>query len=248
MAFRFRKSFRIIPGVRLNFGKKSVGVSVGNKWGGVTFNSKNGTTYRASVPGTGASVTHNVPRGEKTAPQSSGAASSSARSGSSLKGKIVLGAVIALLICGVIGVVEKILPPASAPVETVEPVRAISEPVESVNPVDLAPYLAPAESNIYHKSDCPSLTGKNPDNFSQFLTAEAAAVAGFAPHAECLPADAPVPAAQSADPFIASVLTKKYHHKSCVFAAQINPKNRIDFESTSEAEQSGYEPCKNCID
>lgn len=55
MGFRFRKSVKIAPGVRLNFGKKSTGISIGNKYGGVSMNSKSGVKARASLPGTGVS-------------------------------------------------------------------------------------------------------------------------------------------------------------------------------------------------
>lgn len=57
MGLRFRKSVKLAPGVKLNFGKKSVGVSIGGKYGGVSFNSKTGTRSRISVPGTGISYT-----------------------------------------------------------------------------------------------------------------------------------------------------------------------------------------------
>ena len=65
MAFRFRKSIKIFPGIKINFGKKSVGVSIGNKLGGVSINSKTGTTTRVSVPGTGISYTQ---KAKKTIP------------------------------------------------------------------------------------------------------------------------------------------------------------------------------------
>lgn len=52
MAFRFRKSIKMAPGVKLNVGKKSVGVSVGGKYGGVSFNSRSGSRARVSAPGT----------------------------------------------------------------------------------------------------------------------------------------------------------------------------------------------------
>lgn len=55
MGFRFRKSFKIAPGVKINLGKKSVGMSIGGKHGGVSFNSKSGSRVRASIPGTGLS-------------------------------------------------------------------------------------------------------------------------------------------------------------------------------------------------
>lgn len=60
MGFRFRKSFKIAPGVRVNFGKKSTGISIGNRGGGVSFNTKTGTRVRASIPGTGISYSSKV--------------------------------------------------------------------------------------------------------------------------------------------------------------------------------------------
>lgn len=82
MGLRFRKSIKIAPGVKLNFSKKSVGVSVGGKYGGVSFNSKSGTTVRASAPGTGLSYSSKVSGGSKRATKdgsSSSAASSNYR-------------------------------------------------------------------------------------------------------------------------------------------------------------------------
>lgn len=55
MGFRFRKSFKIAPGVKFNVGKKSVGVSIGGKRAGVSFNSRTGARARVSAPGTGLS-------------------------------------------------------------------------------------------------------------------------------------------------------------------------------------------------
>ena len=57
MGFRFRKSVKIAPGVKVNFGKKSVGMSIGNKGGGLSFNSRTGARARASIPGTGSCCT-----------------------------------------------------------------------------------------------------------------------------------------------------------------------------------------------
>ena len=55
MGTRFRKSKEILPGVKVNLGKKSVGISVGGKLGGVSVNSKGDVTKRVSAPGTGLS-------------------------------------------------------------------------------------------------------------------------------------------------------------------------------------------------
>ena len=55
MALRFRKSIKVAPGVKVNLGKKSAGVSVGGKGAGLSFNSKTGARARASIPGSGIS-------------------------------------------------------------------------------------------------------------------------------------------------------------------------------------------------
>lgn len=57
MGLRFRKSIKIVPGVKLNLNKKSTSISFGGKRSGVTVNSKRGTSYRVSAPGTGISYT-----------------------------------------------------------------------------------------------------------------------------------------------------------------------------------------------
>jgi hypothetical protein len=57
MGLRFRKSIKIAPGIRLNVGKKSIGVSVGGRHGGISVNSRTGARARASLPGTGLSYT-----------------------------------------------------------------------------------------------------------------------------------------------------------------------------------------------
>ena len=72
MGFRFRKSVKIAPGVKLNFGKKSAGMSIGGKYGGVSFNSKTGARVRASAPGTGLSYSTKLSgSGKKCAKSSS---------------------------------------------------------------------------------------------------------------------------------------------------------------------------------
>ena len=69
MGFRFRKSVKIAPGVRLNIGKKSVGISACVKGARVSVNSKGRVTKTVGLPGTGLSYT-------KTGKIGGGAASS----------------------------------------------------------------------------------------------------------------------------------------------------------------------------
>ena len=55
MGFRFRKSFKIAPGVRVNIRKKSVGISAGVKGARVSVNSNGRVTKSVGIPGTGLS-------------------------------------------------------------------------------------------------------------------------------------------------------------------------------------------------
>ena len=66
MGFRFRKSVKIAPGVKVNFGKKSVGMSIGNRYAGVSVNSRTGARARVSAPGTGLSYSTKI-SSERTA-------------------------------------------------------------------------------------------------------------------------------------------------------------------------------------
>lgn len=52
-SLRFRRSVRIAPGVRLNFNKRSVGVSAGARGARVSVNSDGRSTRSVGIPGTG---------------------------------------------------------------------------------------------------------------------------------------------------------------------------------------------------
>ncbi|WP_221393461.1 DUF4236 domain-containing protein [Dyadobacter sp. NIV53] len=52
MSWSFRKRVKIIPGLHLNFSKNGISTSIGGRGGSVTF-SKRGTSFNASIPGSG---------------------------------------------------------------------------------------------------------------------------------------------------------------------------------------------------
>ena len=60
MGLNFRKSINLGKGVKLNIGKKSVGVSAGVKGARVSMNSSGRKTATFSLPGTGLSYTMNL--------------------------------------------------------------------------------------------------------------------------------------------------------------------------------------------
>jgi hypothetical protein len=57
MGFRFRRSIKILPGIRLNFGKRGISTSIGVRGAHVTFG-KTGTRTTVGLPGNGISYTH----------------------------------------------------------------------------------------------------------------------------------------------------------------------------------------------
>jgi hypothetical protein len=52
-SFRFRRTFRIAPGIRLNFNKRSVGISAGVPGARASINSDGRSTRSVGIPGTG---------------------------------------------------------------------------------------------------------------------------------------------------------------------------------------------------
>ncbi|WP_064691527.1 DUF4236 domain-containing protein [Rhizobium aegyptiacum] len=70
MAVRFRKSFKLAPGLRLNVGKKGASLRVGPKGAGYTVGTS-GQRVSASIPGTGVGFTSKVGK-RKSDDQSAG--------------------------------------------------------------------------------------------------------------------------------------------------------------------------------
>ncbi|WP_447515241.1 DUF4236 domain-containing protein [Clostridioides difficile] len=62
MGFNFRKSINLGGGLKLNLGKKSVGISAGVKGARVSVNSKGRKSATLSIPGTGISIQKLVQR------------------------------------------------------------------------------------------------------------------------------------------------------------------------------------------
>src|ERR1700720_1997362 len=57
MGFRFHRSIKLFPGLRLNVGKRGISASIGVRGAHVTFG-KTGTRTTVGLPGSGLSYTH----------------------------------------------------------------------------------------------------------------------------------------------------------------------------------------------
>lgn len=100
MGFRFRRTIKIAPGVRLNIGKKGVSTSIGKRGAGVTFGTK-GTTAHVGIPGTGISYTTKVGSKRKHSNNSTTRSSQAQSSGCGCNS--CLGLLVVLFILGMIG-------------------------------------------------------------------------------------------------------------------------------------------------
>lgn len=90
MGLRFRKSVKIAPGVKLNFNKKSTGVTFGGKGVHYTVNSNGKSTSSVGIPGTGISY-------------SSTSSSKKSKSSSKQNGGCMKYGLIALLVLFILG-------------------------------------------------------------------------------------------------------------------------------------------------
>ena len=81
MGFRFRKSVKIAPGVRLNLNRKSASISLGGKGAHYTVSSTGRKTATVGLPGTGISYSVTESTGKSSSRTKSGGTHSSENGG-----------------------------------------------------------------------------------------------------------------------------------------------------------------------
>lgn len=86
MGFRFRKSIKIAPGIRLSASQRGLGVRVGGRGGGISF-TPSGARVSASIPGTGLSWSEKIgpDRGTRSRRRPTGATGNAAGQSSWIK-------------------------------------------------------------------------------------------------------------------------------------------------------------------
>lgn len=135
MGFRFRKSWKIAPGIRLNLGKKSASISFGGKGARYTVSSTGRKTATVGISGTGISyskTTGATTRGRDGADMNVNAAQKKTRAGKPFYQKWwVWGLVVILLAVGVsCGSGETAEPDLSAEDEQIEQLAPDGEAVD----------------------------------------------------------------------------------------------------------------------
>ena len=96
MAFRFRKSFNLFPGVRLNLTRSGVSANLGVRGANVSVGSK-GTFINVGAPGTGVSYRERLGSTEEIPPESNTGGISQSSSSRPLFWFVILAAIVVAL-------------------------------------------------------------------------------------------------------------------------------------------------------
>jgi hypothetical protein len=97
MGFRFHRTVKLFPGVKLNFSKSGVSTSIGGP--GATFNiSKRGTLGTVGIPGTGVSYSENLPKPEHLRKEATADQTPQQDEGMSM-GALLLWGILGLFVC-----------------------------------------------------------------------------------------------------------------------------------------------------
>jgi hypothetical protein len=112
MGFRFHRSIKLLPGIRLNFGKRGISASIGVRGAHVTYGPA-GTRTTVGLPGSGLSYTHlEKPYREVPIPTAAGPPTAPAASpGSAGRGFLWTGLIVAVVVAA-IGRLNAPAPPA----------------------------------------------------------------------------------------------------------------------------------------
>jgi len=102
MGFRFRRSVKLFPGLRLNFGKRGISASIGVRGAHVTYG-PTGTRTTVGLPGSGLSYTH-LQKSHHAVPSPTDAAPPAdvgARQGSAWRGFLWIGLIAVVFVVAV---------------------------------------------------------------------------------------------------------------------------------------------------
>jgi len=136
MGFRFRRSVKILPGIRLNFSRRGISTSIGVRGAHVTLG-KNGVRTTVGLPGSGLSYTHlERPYHHAANPAAPYApAETGAPHGSAFRGLMWIGLIVFILAFAFGRPADH--PPVQVPAAA-EPATAARAAAEAVKAKDLA--------------------------------------------------------------------------------------------------------------
>lgn len=230
MGLRFRKSIKILPGVKLNLGKKSAGVSVGTTGARYSVNSSGRKTSTVGVPGTGLSYS-----------KSSGGKKSDKGSNTVLPWRLIIA--VAVLIFILIGGIaactdsDKDQPTTTAVIETT------AAPEEDTAAEAIAP-VATTEEPTEAETDAPT-TEKATEKATEKKTEKRTEAKTEKKTEKATEKKTAAPSAQKT--YVLNKSTMKFHLPSCSSCSKIKAENKGSYTgSRDDLISQGYSPCGNC--
>lgn len=227
MGLRFRRSIKILPGVKLNLGKKSAGVSAGTTGARYSVNSSGRKTSTVGIPGTGLSYSKSSGGGKK----------SDKGSKSVLPWRLILtvGILIFILIGGIAACTDSDDEPTTT--TTAAETTTEAEPESKTSILEAVAALSPHETSAEAaettekrmEKPTEAKTEKKPEKRTEKATEKKTAA----------------PSAQKT--YVLNKSTMKFHLPSCSSCSKIKAENKGSYtDSRDDLIGQGYSPCGNC--
>lgn len=269
MGFRFRRSVKIAPGVRLNFSKKSTSVSFGGKGARYTVSSTGRQTASVGIPGTGLSYVETVGGKKKRKDKINMSAMKTEKATTQKQGKpkkpitkkwwfwtILVGIVFSIATGGGVDTHEEETP---QPVqeESVDPKEEQQKQVESVvtEEPESAPTVEPEEADPVPEPEVTAPDSEPPVEEPKVESRVVVTPVPEEPVVETPPVVQPEPVPDPEAAFremlmqynyVGSAESDKYHKPKCRWTKEINDQNLVHFDTEEEAAAANYKPCGTC--
>lgn len=225
MGLRFRKNIKILPGVKLNFGKKSAGVSVGTTGARYSVNSSGRKTSTVGVPGTGLSYS-------KSSSSKKGKGSSSG-----LPWRLI--AAVGVLVFLLIGGIAACTDPDDEPTTTTTTAETTTEaePESKTSILEAVAALSPHETTAEAAETTEKRTEKPTEAKTEKKTEKRTE--------KVTEKKTAAPSAQKT--YVLNKSTMKFHLPSCSSCSKIKAENKGSYTgSRDDLISQGYSPCGNC--
>lgn len=231
MGLRFRKSFKILPGVKFNLGKKSAGVSVGTTGARYSVNSSGRKTSTVGVPGTGLSYSKSSGGGKK----------SDKSSKSVLPWRLILavGVLIFLLIGGIAACTDSDDEPTTT--TTAAETTTEAEPESKTSILEAVGAVRPKETT----TEAAETTKKATEKRTEKPTEAKSEKKTEKRTEKATEKKTAAPSAQKT--YVLNKSTMKFHLPSCSSCSKIKAENKGSYTgSRDDLISQGYSPCGNC--
>lgn len=228
MGLRFRKSIKILPGVKLNLGKKSAGVSAGTTGARYSVNSSGRKTSTVGIPGTGLSYSKSSGGGKK----------SDKGSKTVLPWRLIIavGVLIFILIGGIAACTDSDDEPTTT--TTAAETTTEAEPESKTSIIEAVAALSPHETTAEAAETTEKATEKLTEAKTEKKTEKAA-------EKKTEKVTEKKPAAQKT--YVLNKSTMKFHLPSCSSCSKIKAENKGSYTgSRDDLIGQGYSPCGNC--